>query len=60
MDLYDSWKNNYKSMSAEQLSDEYQRLLSMYRHDPALADKLNFLKCEFASKTNMLLKQMVY
>lgn len=55
-----TWQNNYKSMDAGQLSDEYQRLLSTNRHDNALADKLNFLKFEFAIKTNMLLKQMVY
>jgi hypothetical protein len=60
MDLYDAWKINYKTMHAGQLSDEYQRLLSSYRHDPAFADKLNFLKLEFVIKTNMLLKQMVY
>lgn len=47
-------------MTAEQLSAEYQKLLSTKRHDPALADKLKFLKTEFAIKTNMRLKQMVY
>lgn len=38
-------------MTAEQISAEYQRLLSVRNnYDNAFADKLNFLKTEFKIK----------
>lgn len=47
-----TWQSNYKAMTAEQLSAEYQRLLSIpgskIKYD--FADKLNFLKTEFKIK----------
>ncbi len=46
-----TWQSNYKAMTAEQLSAEYQRLLMMYKHHPSdWADRLNFLKTEFSIK----------
>ena len=46
------YKSNYKAMSAEQLSAEYQRLLSTpgSKVKSDFEDKLNFLKTEFAIK----------
>lgn len=46
------YKSNYKAMTAEQLSAEYQRLISSKSHrgDTAFSDKLKFLKDEFALK----------
>lgn len=54
------WKLNYKALDLEGLSIEYQRLLTANNHDPAKADKLNFLKMEFAIKSNKFLTKMVY
>lgn len=48
MDEVSTWQANYKSMTAEQLSAEYQKLLISNKRDPAKADKLNFLKQEFS------------
>ena len=45
-----SWQSNYKAMSAEQLSAEYQRLLMSKKYDASFADRLKFLKDEFAVK----------
>lgn len=47
-----TWRDNYKLMTAEQLSVEYQRLLvgNKKRHITDLGDKLNFLKNEFKIK----------
>ena len=47
-------------MDCEQLSAEYQRILTANNNDPAKVDKLNFLKFEFAIKSNTFLKQVVY
>jgi hypothetical protein len=45
------WRSNYKSMTAEQISAEYQRLLTNQAgYRPDLADRLNFLKQEFRIK----------
>lgn len=45
-----TWQSNYKSMNAEQISAEYQRLLSKTGKEADLGDKLKFLKDEFAIK----------
>lgn len=53
------WKSNYKSMDIDKLIAEYQRVLTANNSDPAKADKLNFLKMEFAVKSNKFLTDMV-
>lgn len=45
-----TWQSNYKAMTAEELSAEYQRLLMLYRHPADWVDRLNFLKSEFLNK----------
>lgn len=49
-----TWQDNYKSMTAEQLSAAYQQLLSNHkRNDKELGDKLKFIKSEFAIKIRL-------
>lgn len=45
-----AWQNNYKSMNAQEIIIEYQRLLTKHTHGSDWADRLNFLKQEFKIK----------
>lgn len=50
--MLDAWKTNYKSMSVEQISAEYNRLISVRgpKKNTDFSDRLKFLKDEYAIK----------